>query len=145
MLLFSYGVLLNKKVWKNIGLEPNFLFTAFLENYELVFDGESKIRGGATANIAENKNTKVWGAVFEINTESLQTLDAYEGVPKYYQRKSLLVLNKQSKLHEVWVYLRTGQRVGVPRQSYLKDMVEGAEYFKLPADYISKLKTLKGS
>ncbi len=145
MLLFSYGVLLNKKVWKNIGLEPNFLFNAFLENYELIFDGESKIRGGATANIVENKNTKVWGAVFEISTESLQVLDAYEGTPKYYQRKSLFVQDTGQKLHEVWVYSRTGQRVGVPRQSYLNDLIEGALYCRLPADYISKLKTLKGS
>ncbi|MBL8030334.1 MAG: gamma-glutamylcyclotransferase [Candidatus Doudnabacteria bacterium] len=143
MKLFCYGVLLNEKTWARLGMSPKFLYPALLENYKLVFDGQSKIRGGGTANVIKQEGGRVWGAVFEISEPDLKFLDEYEGVPQYYQRKEILVNHTTHGAQSVVIYLRDGFLETRPSSSYLEELIEGAERCMLPPEYITKLKTLK--
>ena len=52
-----------------------FLGPARLNDYKLIFDGESRSWGGAVANIIESTDVTVWGGLYEISEANLAALE----------------------------------------------------------------------
>jgi len=138
MFYFAYGSNMNHKQMKNRCSDSHFLNSAFLKGYKFVYDGWSKKREGAVANIIETngKNDIVLGGLFEISENDLNKLDYYEGYPKYYTRQKFKV-EDDSKSYNAIVYFRTGKEPGNPSDNYRKTVLEGARNCNLPEEYIN--------
>ncbi len=59
MKYFAYGSNMNHKQMKQQCPESKFLKRAYLDDYSLIYDGYSKSRDGAVANIIKSENDRV--------------------------------------------------------------------------------------
>lgn len=139
MFYFAYGVNMNHRGMAQRCPDSKFISAASLQDHELLFDGQSLIRPGGTANITVNLGHQVWGGLFEISEADLAALDAFERYPDSYQRKKVSVMDTEGNIYEAVVYYRTNQEPAVPGESYLSEVLAGARDCMLPEDYISKL------
>jgi len=135
---FAYGSNMNFKQMKERCPDARFLKRAYLEGYRFVYDGYSKTRKGAVANIVEAEGKEVWGGLFEVSEECIKSLDSYEGYPISYKRKVLTVKDDKGNTYEAIVYLREPQQKGKPSEEYRKMVLEGAKDCGLPEEYIKQ-------
>lgn len=123
-----------------------FLGPVKLANYKFIFDGYSKTRNGAVANIIESPGNFVWGGLFEISDANLAALDCYEGyISKIYDQKQIRVLlngNESGGVDDVVVYLRVGEKPDKPSQEYKDVVLQGAKDCVLPVEYINYIVSL---
>ncbi|NTV28771.1 MAG: hypothetical protein HGA80_01685 [Candidatus Omnitrophica bacterium] len=114
-----------------------FIGVGILDGFWLVYDGFSTRWGGAVANIIPSRQDEVWGGLFQLTEDQLAALDAYEGSPKYYQRRQVEILRPGIKDKVLaWIYYRQPQAAGVPSKRYLETVIRGARDCRLPEDYI---------
>lgn len=139
MLYFAYGSNMNHKQMEKRCPGASFLRRAYLDDFEFVYDGYSRMRNGAVANIVTMKRSRVWGGLFEINEANLSALDRYESYPKSYQRDELNVRDEDGKLYKAIVYFRNGRNLGEPSEEYRKVILIGANDCDLPAEYVQSL------
>lgn len=111
---------------------------AKLQGYRFVYDGYSKSRNGAVANILKDERCNVEGVLYKINLKALDMLDRYEGYPRTYQRKEVLVHRNNGKQYRAWVYYRTEQQPGRPSTEYRQVVIQGAHENGLSDDYIRR-------
>lgn len=137
MLYFAYGSNMNHKQMKQRCPSSKFIKRIYKKGYKFVYDGYSKIREGAVANIVKSKGNVVWGGLFKINKDNLGALDCCEGYfSKIYDRKTIIVKDDKGKGYKAIVYFRTGKDVGAPHRKYRKIIIKGAKDCGLPKDYI---------
>jgi len=138
MYYFAYGSNMNHQQMKKRCPSSRFVKRAFLEGYKFVYDGYSKTRNGAVANIIETgkKEDIVWGGLFEINEDNLSALDCYEGYPKSYDRKEVKVKDDEGNHYTTIVYFRTAQPKSKPSENYRNLVIQGAKDCDLPEWYI---------
>jgi len=137
MYYFAYGSNMNFAEMKKRAQDSKYLKRVKLEGYKIIYDGYSLNRKGAVANIIKNMGSTVWGALFEVDDECLQSLDRYEGYPKSYQRKSLAVQDDQGNKYSAIVYLRKPLTKGKPSDKYREIVLQGARNCGLPEEYIN--------
>ena len=135
---FAYGSNMNHRQMRNRCPSSRFIKRAFLEGYKFVYDGYSKTRKGAVANVIETKGTDdvVWGGLFEINEDNLSALDCYERYPDSYDRKEVNVKDDESNYYIAIVYFRTGEPKSRPSDGYRTIVIQGAKDCNLPEEYI---------
>ncbi|MDB5265133.1 MAG: gamma-glutamylcyclotransferase [Parcubacteria group bacterium] len=139
----AYGTLLNPLILQKCAPNARFMGIAEIENYELVFDGQSRNRPGATANIVYAPGYTVWGALYCIPVSDQEGLNAFEGCPEHYNLEQVDILLPNGRKMMASAYCRTGREKGKPCKSYLKDVVDGAEHRGLPASYIYRLEDIE--
>ena len=123
---------------------PNakFIIRAYLDDHKFIYDGYSAKRSGAVANITSSKSGTVWGGMFEIKRDDLDSLDRKEGYDeKYptvsvYDRKIVVVKDGEGNKYEAITYFRIGKKQGNPDAGYRQIVISGAEDCALPEDYI---------
>jgi len=117
---------------------PNskFIRKAFLKDYTFVYDGYSKKRKGAVANIIESPGRIVWGCLYDITEDNIKKLDEKEGYPYSYKKKDVPVFDDDGNVYTAIVYLRTGREHGTPSKDYRNTVLEGARDCGLDAKYI---------
>jgi gamma-glutamylcyclotransferase (GGCT)/AIG2-like uncharacterized protein YtfP len=125
-------------------------FPAKADGWKLWFPRHSERRQGGVGSIVSAEGEAVWGVVFGLTPEDLARLDRSEGVlVSAYRRDRLAVSWGNNLRQEVWTYLAIPQDTPpkhyVPQEDYLAQYVRGAEYFKLPAEYIDKLRKIETS
>lgn len=117
--------------------------------YNLLGVGELKgwkffINSRKVANITQRKNSRVYGLLFEISKNCLETLDICEGYkrhPKIYDRQKLTI-QYEDKKKRAWVYIDgNSTKLGKPWPNYLEKIVKAAENSKFPKEYIKHLKS----
>lgn len=140
MIYFAYGSNMSHNEIRQKCPHGKFLKRAYVKNHKLVFDGHSKKRDGAVANIIESEGNVVWGGLFEIIEDDLKALNHYEGYLYSYDRKTVTVNDDQGNSCEAIVYYREGATLGAPSESYRALVIEGAKDCNLPGDYIESLK-----
>lgn len=114
---FAYGMLTNKSFFP----EDKLISTGILKGYGFELFQH--------ANIREDKDKIVHGAVWEISEEKLSYLDFIEGYPQYYNRK-LVDVEVNGRIIKTYVYLMTDESresclYTTPNSSYVKTMIEG--------------------
>ena len=144
---FAYGSNLNTGYWRDWcrrkGFSPDLLqfrSTAFLPDWELVFDYRSGTWSGGALNLKKRVGQLTAGAVFEVAPGGWEALDAKEGAPHCYGQQSAIAITTDGEAIPVVTYVvrrerrdRTGfvtptpEYVEVVREGLAKhDLTEGA-------------------
>jgi hypothetical protein len=125
---------------------------ALIEGYELVWNYRSKARSGGAANVQKAPSATLWGLALAVCATTFEGLDAKEGHPHRYHRgahpKATTLIGPERRV-ESWLYQVlpefTHPTPQLPRQAYLQLMVDAAEQFAAPPDYMLSLRTLQRS
>ena len=138
ILYFAYGSNMNFCQMKERCPTSQFICKAYLEGYKLVFDGFSQSWNGPVANVIESAEHNVEGGLFKITESDLKTLERKEGYPGTYDRKKLTVKDEMGNNFCALVYLRTGEELGQPPQSYLDTILKGSADRHFSERYINE-------
>ncbi|CAB3372206.1 Hypothetical predicted protein [Cloeon dipterum] len=157
-LYFAYGSnLLDKRIHIN---NPSAVRKthAKLEGYRLDFAGFSRRWGGAVATIEPQTNTHMWGAVWELGNEHIESLDRQEGVQDgVYSVLQVNVTSENGRSYKCRTYRYntkapiTGGSYGDlpadrrPSPLYLETILRGANQSHLPESYVKLLSSIKSN
>ncbi|KAF5289261.1 hypothetical protein FQA39_LY15191 [Lamprigera yunnana] len=124
-----------------------------LKNYRLDFDLYSKRWSGYVATIVnDNDSDGVWGALWKVNIDDLEKLDAQEG--SNYTRIKINVERPDGQIVDCYTYKLVNNPAiyypldqlpenRQPSKAYLDVILKGAIESMLPDQYIEKLKKIK--
>ena len=106
-----------------------------LEDYSFTCNKIGGVRS-AKANIEPKKGETVWGIIYELTEEEIKELDMYEGGYKRIK----VTLETSNGLTNAYTYISQQTSDNINADSWYKDyIIEGAEEYDLPAQYIGKL------
>jgi hypothetical protein len=140
--IFAYGSNMCSGRIRDYRVHPISSCVAKLTGYDLCFDKRSG-DGSGKVNIvpSKNKDSEIWGVIYEISHTDLDKLD--EGEKGYY-RSEIVVSTKDGSNVKAWDYMAQESFItkGLkPYTWYKRFLVEGAREHDLPEDYIAKLNT----
>ena len=94
------------------------------------------------ANIVPDKDSVVFGIVWDITPEDEASLDRYEGVrPGLYRKEELEVLTTSGKAVRALVYRASATKEGHPVPGYLEATIAAARGHGLPPEYVARLES----
>jgi gamma-glutamylcyclotransferase (GGCT)/AIG2-like uncharacterized protein YtfP len=152
MFYFAYGSNLSWKQMKGRVPSVSFYGRAKLENHRLDFTRKSINRNCGVADIVENNNHEVWGAIFRFDEHDLGNLDKCEGyfpgrINNAYKRTEKMVFleGKREKPMTVYTYEVVDKifEKFLPNEHYKNLILEGAKFWQLPEEYIEFLEDIK--
>lgn len=163
MLTFAYGSNMDCGQMKDRCPSVSFVCVAVLRDYRLCFPRKSKKRDCGVAGVERGEGCNVWGVVYEINEADVGNLDATEGYrnkdeccrpdsvenspnTNLYFREQCYVYQDDSNDNPIyaWVYIACPETDPPhPNVIYKQQIVEGARYWNLPAEYISKIEQIE--
>lgn len=112
-----------------------FVCVGKLSDYRFAIARHSRLRDCGTANIFCEKGSEVWGIVYEVDDQDLNTLDSFEDG---YRRENVRVFGggDSQRPVEVLVYIAEKEDpVPLPNREYKRLMVEGAKHWNVPESY----------
>ena len=131
-LYFAYGANLNLDGMKYRcpGFKP--IASAVCPDYRFAFKGVADIE------ICPGEN--VYGALYLLNRKHMQALDRFEGFPRLYIKKKVLVKILDGLKPDNWtlatVYvMRNRNNYGTPSPGYLNTILTGCQQWELPQNY----------
>ena len=149
MLYFGYGSNLDHVDWTKWchrkGRNPDGLKEigpAWLDEYYLTFDYYSSTReaGAANLKLLASGRAATPGALFEIDEDTLASLDRKEGHPnpKYYQRKIVTAYTPDGKAHQAYTYIHYAKEDNFhpPSDEYEALIRNGLERLDLTTDWL---------
>eukprot|EP00092_Neocalanus_flemingeri_P063501 GFUD01076864.1.p1 GENE.GFUD01076864.1~~GFUD01076864.1.p1 ORF type:complete len:173 (-),score=69.32 GFUD01076864.1:83-601(-) len=144
-LYFAFGSnLLTERIHIN---NPSAVFRtiAKLKDHRLDFNYFSQRWKGAAATIIPTPDNHVWGVLWELNMEHMETLDQQEGVPTVYNRKMVEVELEDGTKEEAVTYFLVKPEEEDKRPSFVyKDViVRGAEEHSIPGEYLEWLRGIE--
>ncbi len=111
-----------------------------LRSYRLDFNRYSSSWGGGVADVVPDDGNVVWGLVYELTREDLDSLDEWEGYPTAYRRFEADIETSGIRPSGVWVYEVVAKQGFVPpTRQYLAIIKDAAEKFEFSHDYRSFL------
>lgn len=151
---FAYGSNMNRsdlRSWLEAGGYDSSLIVdatpATLEGYDFVWNFYSQGRSGATANLEPKEHSTIWGLLIEFDDSLLKAFDRKEGHPYFYSRGQNRVPVKRLKDDQTvmaWLYLAKANRGSSrdlrPTRDYKRIILEAAEFWSFPQEYIEKIK-----
>jgi len=145
MFYFSYGSNMSSKRLKNRVPSASFVATATLVSHKLEFhklgtDGSSKCDAHETGN----ENHEIIGVVYEISEQEKPVLDKKEGLGNGYEEKYVKVEIMSGTYIEAIMYYAT--RIDASRKPYhwyKHHVIYGAEEYKLPQEYVDKIRRIE--
>jgi len=145
MFYFAYGSNMNWPQMQRRCPTSRFARIARLPGYGFGIARHSRLRDCGTANIFIDPGSEVWGIVYDVTENDLMTMDGFEDG---YSRAKVFVHNiniKPSPL-EVIVYIAPKETVvPLPNAEYKRLLLEGARYWKLPAEYSFMLEQIEAA
>lgn len=138
MIYFAFGSNMNMRQMRERCRQSRFISSGVLEKFRFVYDGNSARWKGAVGNIVPSSGETVYGGLFEVTEEDLDSLDHYEGYPTRYQKIELPVLSGNGEIVKALAYFREGEKEGTPSTAYRNTVMEGARDCGIPEDYIEK-------
>jgi gamma-glutamylcyclotransferase len=145
MKYFAYGSNMAPDVISDLSPSHKLLGPAKLKDFRLSFTRKSKNWGGGVADIVYARDLTVWGVLFEIGEDDLESIDQKEGLGRAYERIELDVLLEGKIAHRTTTYTvksKESQEVP-PTPSYLETLVQGARSQGLPENYVAFLEDLR--
>lgn len=127
---------------------PNATFVSIgkIKNYTLQFGNYfSSNWNGHVATIVPNRDTYVWGVVWDIDDSEIELMDVQEGVSSNHYNTIFVPVVLQPSLQKCYCY--SYQVTGLPTysdlpsKSYLSTIIKGATEHRLPENYILFLKS----
>lgn len=111
---------------------------AVLPGYRLDFTIYSEKRDCGCADIVPEIGSEVWGLLYSITDEDLQSLDDAEGVTKEKYRRVQVVINKEKGgqiTAEVYEVVHKSAKELRPSKHYLSQLTGPAKEFLFPEEY----------
>ena len=151
MLYFAYGSNLDWNQIKGRCPSAEFFAVAKLKDHRLAFTRKSKRRGGGSADAVPETRHNIWGVIYQMDEREIAALDeAEEYVPgraqNGYTRQQCYVYaaGNEEKPILVWPYYADKQdNPPLPGATYKQLIVEGANHWRLPQEYIQELEQIK--
>lgn len=140
MYYFAYGSNMNLEHMRKLcGWNFTVLGVAYLPEYNIAPDFRGYI------NIKPNSGTKVYGVLYKVNQEVLDTLDEFEGYPTVFNRQMITVVDEENDNYDAWVYIETPGQFGgdFVKAEYINRVIIGAKENHLPAEWIEYLKNFR--
>ena len=125
-LYFAYGANMNMEsmAWRCPAARPVGAFT--LQDWELEFYSH--------ANILPKTGGKVYGVLWAITPDCEASLDAFEGFPDYYTKRSWVQDGQHIMFYEMEDFKR-----GQPTLGYISDIRSSYHHWHLPVEYLDRI------
>ena len=136
MYYFAYGSNMNLEHMRRLcGWNFTVLGAAFLKDYEFGPDARGY------ANVRPKAGKQVAGVLYEVNQQSLDALDEFEGYPEVFSRPEVEVTDGHGQSFKTWIYVEPAEKFGgqAIREDYLRRTLAGAKENHLPQDWIDFL------
>lgn len=133
----AYGSNLNISQMRMRCPDSRIIGTGTLDGWELLFKGS---KTGSYLTIEQNPDGSVPVAVWEVSERDERNLDLYEGYPKFYYKKDMVIPIKgirtgKVRKRKVFVYIMHEDRpLGMPTGSYIHTCAKGYENFGFNID-----------
>ncbi len=140
-LYLAYGSNLNIRQMQRRCPGAQVVGTATIEDYELLFKGSQT---GSFLTIEAKAGASVPVGVWQVTEADVKALDRYEGYPKFYYRKSILLPVKDIQTEKVckrraFVYIMHEERtLGIPSDSYVRTCTDGYKDFGFDVDFLER-------
>ena len=140
-LYLAYGSNLNIRQMQSRCPGAQVVGTATIEDYELLFKGSQT---GSFLTIEAKAGASVPVGVWRVTEADVKALDRYEGYPKFYYRKSMLLPVKDMETGKVrkrraFVYIMHEERkLGIPCDSYMRTCTKGYEDFGFDTEFLDR-------
>ena len=137
----AYGSNLNKAQMRYRCPDASVLGTARLKDWELLFKGS---KTGSYLTVERCKGSTVPVAVWEVSEADERALDRYEGCPRFYYKKTLVLPVTNAETGEVarrrcFLYImHEDRKVGIPSKYYMDVCREGYADFGFDAKKLSE-------
>jgi gamma-glutamylcyclotransferase (GGCT)/AIG2-like uncharacterized protein YtfP len=151
MIYFAYGSNMDPLQMRERCKDASLIGPAELPAHRLCFPRWSDKRQHPVASIEPSIGTSVWGVLFELTSSDVEALDRKEGFrgvgrPDNAYRRSEVRLKSGGAEVSAQTYFAEPNPVrpeaGLPSAGYMKQMVDGAMFAKLPEAYVSWLRSL---
>jgi gamma-glutamylcyclotransferase (GGCT)/AIG2-like uncharacterized protein YtfP len=147
---FAYGSNMNGLQMLKRCSRPKVVTVARLPNYRVGFFGYSRTWDGAQESLVYEPGHDVWGVVYELSNQNLESLDAWQdvrmdGTGAYFHYPAR-VHGVDARTYTILFYKKDIQ--GEPKKAskpYLDFIVSGAEEKQLPAEYVGELRAIESS
>ena len=153
MLYFAYGSNMNWQQMKERCPSARFIGIGVLRNHKLGFTRKSVHRGCGVADAVLTEGHALWGAMYKISTPDIEKLDRSEGYApgrnkNSYTRRECQVLLSGDEQQPVLAFTYFAERQPgppLPSTEYRNLILSGAQHWRLPNEYIRKLKAIEVS
>ncbi len=130
MLYFAYASNLSKEYMLSRCPNATPIKKAVLKGYKLVFN--------ELADIVEEENNSVSGALYVISKQELEELDRLEGYPLLYERIIIEVEDHLGSKYDAVTYIMEEKAIQPPPEHYYQLLVKGYEDWDLEMEYLEK-------
>ncbi len=139
---FAYGSNMSSAVMDAECLRHRFLDRAHLPRHRLAFTRRSVLTGTGVADVVADPARTVWGALYELGTEDLASLDDKEGSGWAYERRGVRVVTDDGAAHAAVAYVVVARSTEMiePSPRYLQRLIDAGRERGLPADYLDAIK-----
>ena len=133
-LYFAYGSNINLDQMAYRCPDAQVVGPVTLENYELLF------RRGGFATIGPKEGETVTGLLWSITRACEQSLDHYEGYPRFYDKQMVTVRDSEGRSLSAMVYIMDARfrEPMLPSSSYYCGILEGYRQNGLPVAELKK-------
>ena len=141
-LYFAYGSLLDPDRMKAAAPGARFLFTAHYPETRLAF--ATSPDGDSIPTLTKESGHTVWGGVFEIPDEEVESLKSAEKAEGRSPGFDMKAVDREGNKHDCLTFIANGDTVegGSLSRDYLDAMVTGARHWQLPAGWVMGLEDL---
>jgi gamma-glutamylcyclotransferase (GGCT)/AIG2-like uncharacterized protein YtfP len=128
MLIFTYGILLDRSYMVELGAKP--VGVAMLIDHRLEFRTH--------ATVVPCAGCSVPGAVYDVDDSLIDELDMIEGSPSYY-RKHVVSVDLDGRLVDVLAYKMVRPHHGdrMPSQDYLNRIINGYRQWRIDPTHLN--------
>ena len=128
-LYFAYGSNINLEQMDYRCPDASVVGPVVLEGYELLF------RRGGCATIAPCEGGRVHGLLWSITPKCERSLDRYEGYPRFYDKRKVMVRDGEGRSLSVMAYIMDERfrEPMMPTSAYYNGILEGYRQNGLPA------------
>jgi gamma-glutamylcyclotransferase (GGCT)/AIG2-like uncharacterized protein YtfP len=113
-----------------------------LTGYGLAFAGHSRRWDGGVATVVRDAEASVPALLYELNAADERTLDAFEGYPGVYGKRTVRVLGRGTKERSAFLYVLPGRQAAEPALDYL--LLIARAYRELGFDMRPLIRAAKG-
>lgn len=132
MLYFAYASNLSKEYMLSRCPNATPIKKVMLKDYKLVFN--------ELADIVEEVDKIVSGAIYVISKQELEELDRLEGYPLLYDRLVIEVEDDLGSRYDAFTYIMEEKAIQAPPEHYYQLLVSGYEDWELPMEHLEKAK-----
>lgn len=142
-LYFAYTSLLDPDRISSVAPGAQFRFTAHYPETRLDFVASD--RSGALPTLVRDPAHTVWGGVFEIPADQVDSLVSAERAEGRVAGFDHQAVDREGNKHDCLTFVAPGEANGDHRPSsdYLESMIKGAKHWNLPAGWVMGLQDLE--